>query len=100
MQVGIEDADRVEIREGVAVGDRIVTAGASSLRANDQLIIAGQGGPNGRPGGMGGRRPGGAGGDRPGGQPAAGGGTAPAGGATRPPGQGGPGPRPPGPQPQ
>jgi hypothetical protein len=74
VEVGIEDAERVEVRKGVAIGDTVVTGGAAALRNNDTLIAAGQPagprGPGGPGGGQGGGRrgPGGA----QGGQPAAG----------------------------
>ena len=74
VEVGIEDAERVEVRKGVAIGDTVVTGGAAALRNNDTLIVAGQPagprGPGGPGGGQGGGRrgPGGA----QGGQPAAG----------------------------
>ena len=53
VQMGIEDADRIEIRGGLKEGDSIVTTGATAVRNNDQLIIAGA--PPG-PGGPGGAR--------------------------------------------
>ena len=64
LEIGIEDPERVEVRAGVTLADTLVTSGASALRNNDTLIVAGQGGPGGQ------RRPGGAG--RPG-APAVGG---------------------------
>jgi RND family efflux transporter MFP subunit len=76
VKLGLEDAERVEILEGVKAGDQVVTDGAASLRAGDTLVLPGQG--PGNPGGPGaadggGRRPGaggGAGGGRgQGGQP-------------------------------
>ena len=48
IETGIEDAERVEVRGGITAADTLVTAGASSLRENDTLVIAGQGGPGGR----------------------------------------------------
>lgn len=98
VELGIEDAERIEIKSGLKEGDKIVTTGATAVRNNDQLVIAGAGGP-GAPGGPG--RRGGAtggtgrkfeGGPRPGGmtgQPGAPGGDGAAG--PRRPG----GPRPP-----
>ena len=90
VQLGIEDTERIEITGGLNEGDRIVTTGATAVRNNDQLIIAGAAKPGaGGPGGAGGRggRGGAAGGDgqKPqamGGQPAA---PAAAGGGQRPP---------------
>ncbi len=54
IETGIEDAERVEVRGGITAADTLVTAGASSLRENDTLVIAGQNGPGGR--GAGGQR--------------------------------------------
>jgi RND family efflux transporter MFP subunit len=48
IETGIEDADRVEVRNGVTLADTLVTAGASSLRNDDTLVVAGQGGQGGR----------------------------------------------------
>lgn len=50
VQLGIDGGDTVEILGGLKEGDKFVTTGASAVRNNDQLIIAGQGGPGG-PGG-------------------------------------------------
>ena len=48
IEIGIEDETRVEARNGVAEGARLVTSGASSLRDGDTLVLAGQrGGPGG-----------------------------------------------------
>ena len=60
VQLGIEDTDRIEIKAGLKEGDRIVTTGATAVRNNDVLIIAGEDGPA----RMGGGAPGGAGGAR------------------------------------
>lgn len=76
IEIGIEDAERVEVRKGLSVGDTVVTGGATALRDNDTLVMAGQrpgaGGPGGGPGGGSGGgagAPGGSGtGRRPGGQ--------------------------------
>ena len=79
---GIEDTERIEITGGLNEGDRIVTTGATAVRNNDQLIIAGATAPGaGGPGGASGRggrggagAPAGAGGQKPqamGGPPAA-----------------------------
>jgi RND family efflux transporter MFP subunit len=57
VQIGLEDAERVEILSGLSVGDRIVTTGAGALRASDTLAIPGGDGPTGGPGrGQGGQR--------------------------------------------
>jgi len=56
LEIGIEDADRVEVRAGITGTDTVVTSGASALRNNDTLIVAGQ--PQGGGGRPGGRRPG------------------------------------------
>ena len=45
IETGIEDAERVEVRGGITAADTLVTAGASALRENDTLVIAGQDGP-------------------------------------------------------
>lgn len=79
LEIGIEDNDRVEVRAGLSATDTLVTSGASALRNNDTLIVAGQGGP-GRPGG-GGRQPGAPAGEgRPPAGASAAGAAAPAGG--------------------
>ena len=54
VKLGLEDAERMEILDGIAPGDRVVTEGAASLRAGDTVVLPGQapGGPGG------GRRPG------------------------------------------
>ncbi|MDH4067119.1 MAG: efflux RND transporter periplasmic adaptor subunit, partial [Acidobacteriota bacterium] len=54
--LGLENADNVEILQGLNPGDRIVTDGAASLRAGDTVVLPGQ--PPGAPGGAGGRGPG------------------------------------------
>jgi RND family efflux transporter MFP subunit len=68
VQLGIDGGDNVEITGGLKEGDKFVTTGAAAVRNNDQLIIAGQGGPGGGDAGRGG--PGGGDGARkfPGGQ--------------------------------
>jgi multidrug efflux system membrane fusion protein len=53
VELGIEDADRVEIKTGLKEGDKIVTTGAAAVRNNDQLLIAGAEGAGGGPGGPG-----------------------------------------------
>ncbi len=78
LEIGIEDADRVEVRAGITGADTVVTNGASALRNNDTLVVAGQ--PQGGGGRPGGRRPGAQG--QPGaGAPPSGGASAPAPGA-------------------
>jgi RND family efflux transporter MFP subunit len=80
LKLGIENAEQIEVIEGLKEGARFVTTGAAAVRNNDQLVYAGQAG-----GGNGGRGPGGGGqagdgarkfqGQRPGGgQPGAPGG--------------------------
>ena len=75
LEIGIEDADRVEVRAGITGADTVVTSGASALRNNDTLIVAGQPQGGGRPGG---RRPGGQGQPGAGAPPAEGGAASPA----------------------
>ncbi|MGE3190719.1 MAG: efflux RND transporter periplasmic adaptor subunit, partial [Vicinamibacterales bacterium] len=83
VRIGLEEPDKAEVLDGIAEGATIVVNGAGSLRANDQLVAAGQA-PGGGPGGRQGRPQGAAGaGNR---------------GGARPDGQGG-GPRQ-GPRPQ
>ncbi len=56
IETGLEDAQRVEVRAGLTTADTLVTSGASSLRDNDTLVVAGQGGQGGpRGGGTGGQ---------------------------------------------
>jgi membrane fusion protein, multidrug efflux system len=65
VKVGIEDAERAEILDGLHEGETVISVGAGALRRNDQLVVAGQGdqqrgpggtdGPSGRPG-LGGRQ--------------------------------------------
>lgn len=47
LEIGIEDSDRVEVRNGLTLAEAIVTNGASALREDDTLVIAGQGPPGG-----------------------------------------------------
>ncbi len=64
VKLGIEDTEQIEILAGLKEGDQIVTTGATAVRNNDQLVVAGAapGGPGGS-GGRGGRGgPGGSGG--------------------------------------
>lgn len=51
--LGIEGPENIEIVAGLKEGDRFVTTGAGAVRNNDQLLIAGQGGPAGPGGGPG-----------------------------------------------
>jgi HlyD family secretion protein len=61
VRVGIEESEVVEILEGVAEGDRVVTTGAGALRDGDRFLVAGAGGRgDGTNGGRRGGRPGGA----------------------------------------
>jgi len=48
VELGIDDGEQVEITGGLKEGDKFVTTGAAAVRNNDQLIIAGQGGPGGQ----------------------------------------------------
>jgi membrane fusion protein, multidrug efflux system len=43
VQVGIDDANAVEVTSGLTEGQRIVVVGASSLRQGDNLVVAGEG---------------------------------------------------------
>jgi RND family efflux transporter MFP subunit len=43
--LGIEGTDSIEIVAGLQEGQRFVTTGAAAVRNNDQLVIAGEGGP-------------------------------------------------------
>jgi RND family efflux transporter MFP subunit len=69
VKLGLEDAERIEIVEGLKAGDQIITAGAGSLRVGDTLLLPGQGpgAPGNGDGPTGARRPG-TGGGRPDGQ--------------------------------
>jgi len=44
LEIGIEDPAQVEARNGVTIGDTVVTSGATSLREGDTLVLVGQGG--------------------------------------------------------
>ncbi len=48
VDVGIEDAVRVEVLNGIKDGDRVVTTGAGALQHGDRIIIAGAGAGSGR----------------------------------------------------
>lgn len=54
VKTGIEGNERIEILDGVSVGDMVVTTGASALRNGDPVILAGRGGRGGGRGGRGG----------------------------------------------
>ena len=41
VKIGIEDAERVEILDGLTEGETVVSTGAGALRRNDQLLTAG-----------------------------------------------------------
>lgn len=51
VQVGIEDADRIEITDGITEGESVISIGASSVRDGDAVLLEGQqqGGPGGAP---------------------------------------------------
>ncbi|MDA1093785.1 MAG: efflux RND transporter periplasmic adaptor subunit [Acidobacteria bacterium] len=90
IQMGIEDVNRIEVRGGLAEGDSIVTTGATAVRNNDQLVIAGAGDPGGAARAPGAGREGGQGNfKKKGGQRPEGGQGAPGGrrGARQPPSQ-------------
>jgi HlyD family secretion protein len=65
---GLQDEVRLEVTDGVAEGEKVVTTGAAALRDGDRILIAGQrggpGGPGGAPAGTGGGAGPPAGGDR------------------------------------
>lgn len=43
LEIGLEASDRVEVQKGLEEGDQIVVTGAASLRADDTLVLPGQG---------------------------------------------------------
>ncbi|MGE0393310.1 MAG: efflux RND transporter periplasmic adaptor subunit [Vicinamibacterales bacterium] len=53
IEVGIENADRLEIASGVTEQDKVVTTGAAALRDGDRILLAGAAGSQGGPGGRG-----------------------------------------------
>jgi RND family efflux transporter MFP subunit len=44
VRVGIEESEHIEILDGVAEGDRVVTTGAAALRDGDRVLLAGASG--------------------------------------------------------
>jgi RND family efflux transporter MFP subunit len=50
IETGIEDTDRVEVRGGLTLEDSLVVNGASALRDDDTVVVAGAGGRPGRVG--------------------------------------------------
>ena len=68
LKLGIENAEQIEVLEGLNEGAKFVTTGATAVRNNDQLLYAGSGGGgNGGRGGRGGQGRGGQGGGSQGG---------------------------------
>ncbi len=51
VKVGIEDAERAEVLDGLHEGETVISVGAGALRRNNQLVVAGQGDQQGGPGG-------------------------------------------------
>ena len=51
VRIGIEESNQIEILDGVAEGDRVVTTGAGGLRDGDRVVVAGEGRGN-RDGGI------------------------------------------------
>lgn len=47
VQIGLENDRQVEITKGISPGDRVITAGAASLRGGDSLVFPGGDGPTG-----------------------------------------------------
>ncbi len=64
VETGLQDATQIEIRNGVADGDQVVTTGAAALRDGDTILLPGQTAPT-TPGRASGRGAGRAGGGRP-----------------------------------
>lgn len=56
VQIGLQDDQHAEIREGLHEGDKVITTGAGALRDGDTIILAGQP-PRGGDGLRGGRGP-------------------------------------------
>jgi len=44
VRVGIEESEQIEILDGVAEGDQVVTTGAAALRDGDRVLLAGSSG--------------------------------------------------------
>jgi hypothetical protein len=44
VRIGIEESEQIEILDGVADGDRVVTIGAAGLRDGDRVLLAGASG--------------------------------------------------------
>lgn len=63
VDVGLQNQQRAEVREGVVEGQRIVTTGAAALRDGDTIVLAGQ--PGGRGPGDRASRPNGQGASEP-----------------------------------
>lgn len=42
VQLGLQDDERAEIREGLRDGDNVITTGAAALRDGDTIVLAGQ----------------------------------------------------------
>lgn len=66
VQIGLQDDQHAEIREGLHEGDKVITTGAGALRDGDTIVLAGQT-PRGGGGMRGGRGPTGEGRRRQGG---------------------------------
>ncbi len=50
--LGLEEADRIEVTDGLTEGDEVVSTGATSLRDGAKVLLAGPGGGPGGPGGQ------------------------------------------------
>jgi RND family efflux transporter MFP subunit len=61
VRTGLQDAERVEVIDGVAEGQRVVTTGALALRDGDRVLLASEEQGNGNGRGVGGRGQGGRG---------------------------------------
>ena len=48
VRVGLEDNEKAEILDGLREGEIVISTGAGSLRANDQVVVAGSDGPSNR----------------------------------------------------
>jgi RND family efflux transporter MFP subunit len=47
VRIGIEESEQIEILDGIAEGDRVVTIGAAGLRDGDRVVLAGESGRRG-----------------------------------------------------